>query len=262
MSEVERSRNRREVSSCEGPYSTAPALESSVPPPRAPRDTNLDVSGDAGVAAAGMAATAPSQMSPPLGPAECRQLPVGVLEHQARALRSRLERPLDYPGRARDNTELKNVEAELSRRFSSEAASSGVDQGVKICKRTADLPGNSIIGAEHWWLKTPTKEVGMGQADGRVPGHGESGPPDLETRMVDHSKEPKTNCVRVDQPVDVDCVNRELEVGRDTGRWVPGLNDCHTVVEHVVDKCAKEEAARAEEQATRRRLEEADGGVP
>ena len=198
-----------------------------------------------------------------MSPEACKDLPTAVLDHQANALRNRLGRRVDYGERGRDLLELKNVEGELTRRLAAERSANGPKQAdVKICKRVADLPGNSVVGAQHWWLKTPTKEMGMGEADGRVPGHGESGPSKLGTRMVDHSAEPKTNCQPVAKPVDADCVDRELELGRDTGPWIPGVNDCHTVVERIVDKCHQEDAARAEQEATQRRLTEADGGAP
>lgn len=34
------------------------------------------------------------------------------------------------------------------------------------------------------------------------------------------------------------CVNRELELGKDTGRWWP-WNQCHTVVDDILERCEK-----------------------
>lgn len=195
---------------------------------------------------------------PPLTREECARLPGDVLDHQARALRSRLGRQVDYPERARDTKELENVEGELAMREGARRAAAQAEHGgVKLCKRTADLPGNSIIGAQHWWLQTSSKSVGMGQADGQVPGHGESGPPNLATKFVDHSQEKATRCDPV--AVDEDCVDRELQVGADTGTWIPGINDCHTVVKDIVSKCNREAAEKAAEAEQWRR--EVDGGA-
>lgn len=39
--------------------------------------------------------------------------------------------------------------------------------------------------------------------------------------------------------VDEDCVNRELEIGKDTGRWVPPFNDCQTYAKEVLERCTQ-----------------------
>jgi hypothetical protein len=172
-------------------------------------------------------------------------MPEPWLDHQAAALRVRLASAKSYPDRARDSAELRTVEGELARRTAATRAE--VQQahgGVMLCKRTADLPVIGSLGLTHWWLETAHKSVGMGQADGTVPGHGEVGPSNRATRLVDHSSEPRTDCTGL-AGVDEDCVDRELQVGTDTGEWTPGFNDCHTVVTTVVDKCRGESIAKA-----------------
>jgi len=89
--------------------------------------------------------------------------------------------------------ELKNVESELhNREAAKEAAARETHGGVMLCKRVADLPGKDIHGAEHWWLQTTRRSVGMGPATGNVPGHGESMPESFDTKLVDHSKIPSS----------------------------------------------------------------------
>lgn len=207
-------------------------------------------------------AAASRSTAPPLSPAECKALPDLVLDHQASALCARLSRSASYAERGRDAAELANVESELQSREAARRASS--DQpaaGVKICKRTADLPGSSIHGAQHWWLKTTTKSVGMGPEDGTVPGHGESGPPNLRTKLIDHSQEPADNC-EVQGGVDEACVDRELEIGKNTGTWIPGINDCHTVVNGIIDKCQTNTLDKVLADDAARKMRGADAGAP
>lgn len=172
-------------------------------------------------------------------------MPEPWLDHQAAALRMRLASAKSYPDRARDSDELRNVEGELTRRAAAKRAEvQEAHGGVKLCKRVADLPVIGSLGLKHWWLETAHTSAGMGQADGTVPGHGEVGPPNRDTRLVDHSGEPKTDCTGL-PGVDEDCVDRELQIGADTGKWTPGINDCHTVVTIIVDKCRDEGIAKA-----------------
>jgi hypothetical protein len=226
-----------------------------------PKTPSADAPAHYGVGVAEEAAASRS-MAPPLSAAECKALPNAILDHQASALRTRLARTASYAERGRDAAELQNVESELQSREAARRAASQVPaEGVKICKRVADLPVVSQVGAQHWWIKTTSKEVGMGQADGKVPGHGESGPPGLRTSLVDHSKEPKHQC-EVQGGVDEACVDRELEVGKNTGTWIPGINDCHTVVNDILDKCRTDTPEKALQDDTARRLREADAGAP
>lgn len=108
---------------------------------------------------------------------------------------------------------------------------------VELCKRAADLPLIGQLGAKHHWLRTPNKEVGMGQTPGQIPGHGEAPPVGRATQWIDHSKEKDKECVVVPD-VDANCVERETELGKETGEWVPFLNDCHTKTQEVLDKCS------------------------
>ncbi len=199
-----------------------------------------------GADAAAQAATAAPSADPPLSPAACKLLPDAVLDHQASALRSRLGTPADYAERGRDAAELKNVEGEVqSRQVAKQEAAREAHGGVMLCKRVADLPGKDVHGAEHWWLQTARKSAGMGPATGNVPGHGESMPESFDTKFVDHSHEAATSCAPVKGGIDEDCVDRELSIDTPTGTWIPGLNDCHTVVKSVIDKCHDEAIEKA-----------------
>jgi hypothetical protein len=185
-----------------------------------------------------------------------------ALEHQVASLRARLGRSASHPERPRDARELEAVEGEIRKRAAArEAEARAAHGGVEICKRTADLPVAGALGLQHWWLKTTRKEAGMGQEDGTVPGHGESGPPNLRTRVVDHSQEPKTDCERV-PGVDEDCVDRELQIGTDAGDWIPPLNDCHTFVKRIVDKCTKEAQEAAVQREEAAKTSEGHDGAP
>lgn len=218
---------------------------STTAPPTLPESYGRESS-----ALAAQAAQSKPTPSPIVSPADCPKLPDSVLDHQAGALRLRLGRPVDYADRSRDAAELKNVESELqSREAVKQEAAQRAHGGVMICKRIADLPGKDVHGAEHWWLQTTRKSVGMGPTEGSLPGHGESLPKSWDTKFLDHSEEKPTSCTPVTKPVDEDCVDRELQVGAPTGKWIPVVNDCHTVVTRVVDKCHQELIDKALEAA-------------
>jgi hypothetical protein len=122
---------------------------------------------------------------------------------------------------------------------------------VFLCRRVANLPGNQIFGVEHWWIKTPGLEAGMGPAQGGVPGHGGSDSPYVtQTAITEHAGEGEkagSTCEWVGElnrfgahqwaKVDRDCVERELQIGRPTGRWTP-LNQCQSTIEEALDKCS------------------------
>jgi hypothetical protein len=189
-------------------------------------------------------------------------MPDALLDRQASALRARLSRGVSYAGQARDRQELKNVEAELQDRAAAKRAEADTPRGgVKICKRPADLPGNSVVGVQHWWLTTTKKAAGMGPADGRVPGHGGIDLPGAPTKIVDHSHEAKNDCEE-QMGVDEACVDRELQIGRDTGPWIPPFNDCHTVVKDILATCKESALNKFLEAESAEKRDQADAGAP
>lgn len=96
---------------------------------------------------------------------------------------------------------------------------------------------SGIFDLEHCWLKTDTKEAGMGPAqEGPLP----SWPFGIPTKINDHSKETSKNCSEISS-IDEDCVNQELEIGRSTGKWGP-RNNCNTFADNIIDMCRKRRA--------------------
>ncbi|PTL81500.1 hypothetical protein [Vitiosangium sp. GDMCC 1.1324] len=128
---------------------------------------------------------------------------------------------------------------EMLRARQKEQAAAALGRGVELCKRTADLPGARELGLKHHWLRTSTKEAGMGPADGGVPGNRMDSPYVTQTRVNDHSgqgQRPGSICERV-ADVDEACVNRELEMGKPLGAWTP-INQCQTFAAEVQERCS------------------------
>ena len=111
---------------------------------------------------------------------------------------------------------------------------------VELCKRTADLPGARELDVKHHWIRTASKEAGMGAKDGGVPGHHLDVPFVTKVTVNDHTGEgakPGASCETVPN-VDAACVDRELELGKDLGRWTP-TNQCQTFAAGVLAHCRK-----------------------
>jgi hypothetical protein len=107
-----------------------------------------------------------------------------------------------------------------------------------LCRRNAEIPGSSVLKVEHHWLRTSSREAGMGPASGAVPGEAGSDCPFTPTMVNDHTGRgamPGSICTplaNVSEP----CVNEALELGRETGRWTP-LNQCQSFVDAIVQQC-------------------------
>jgi len=91
-------------------------------------------------------------------------------------------------------------------------------------------------GNKHCWLKTSNKEAGMGAAntDNRSSNSGYS-----PTQIIDHTGESltrrKVKCYAV--PIcDADCVDKQLEIGKNTGKWTP-LNQCNSLITGILTHC-------------------------
>jgi hypothetical protein len=128
---------------------------------------------------------------------------------------------------------------EMLRDRQKEQAAVALGRGVELCKRIAELPGARQLGVEHHWLRTSTKEAGMGPADGGVPGNRVDLPYVTQTRVNDHTGQgnlPGSTCERV-ADVDEACVNRELELGKPLGAWTP-TNQCQTFAAGVLERCS------------------------
>ncbi|MEK6372270.1 MAG: RHS repeat-associated core domain-containing protein [Acidobacteriota bacterium] len=92
-----------------------------------------------------------------------------------------------------------------------------------------------ILGLRHCFLKTDTREGGMGPAgDGPLP----AWPFGVPTAVRDHrgqSQESGTTCTEI-RGVDEQCVNNALTGGCPTGPWATD-NNCNTFVDQVLWRC-------------------------
>lgn len=117
--------------------------------------------------------------------------------------------------------------------------------------------GVATAGGDHQWLKVGAREVGMGRDDGSVP-LDRPDHPGIPSRLVDHRGQaaaPGAGC-DVAKEVDPDCVDRALTLGQPTGRWWPGINDCHTVAEEILRSCERPR------EPTTREVQQAGAGRP
>jgi RHS repeat-associated protein len=122
-----------------------------------------------------------------------------------------------------------------------------IGRTVYLCHRPVHLVGfwsflNHAPFVYHYWLKTGSKEAGLGAVGEGIPG--QNAPPDspyfTQTEIVGHSgesKAPGASCS--EQPhEDEDCVNRELRIGKKEGRFVPGVNDCSALAQGILNDCS------------------------
>lgn len=113
---------------------------------------------------------------------------------------------------------------------------------------TGDYSWVNGVGITHQWIKTDTYEAGMGPTGGGVPGQDE--PPDapgVPVETVDHtgqSNQPGSYSIPLPYDVDEDCVNNMIKPGRDLGRFLPAINDCHTFVQQVLTHCRKHKSVK------------------
>lgn len=112
--------------------------------------------------------------------------------------------------------------------------------GLKVFRCCRDVQINPIIhflfkmlGFKHCWLKTNSKEVGMGPARERaLP----MSPIGTSTKLTDHSGQSLGADCKEIQCVDEGCVDKQLVIGKNTGRWYP-WNQCNSVVNGIISKC-------------------------
>lgn len=113
---------------------------------------------------------------------------------------------------------------------------------VELCQRPNEIEqyqGSPIVeDLPHFWLKTPEKEAGLGEADGTIPGQAMPDQLFPQTAILDHSEEPREGVRCSEVPlVDEGCVNEQLEIGKLQGTWFPILNDCMAFVNRVISTC-------------------------
>jgi len=116
---------------------------------------------------------------------------------------------------------------------------------VYVCSRPVDIDYIPTTASEnfmpwHEWIKTDSKEGGLG-GDCPVPGQQCSDVPYVtETRVTDHSGQSNSSnsvCMEAIE-VDEDCVNRLLTIGERRGRWTP-FNQCQSYVSEIITACRK-----------------------
>ncbi len=114
------------------------------------------------------------------------------------------------------------------------------DPIVMLCSQNADYPGigelAGLLGMKHQWLKTSSKEAGMGPTPGQ---DCDDCPYQTQTSITDQSgrsTEPGAECFVVSS-ADEACVDRALDIGRDLGTWTVS-NQCNAFVARVLESCS------------------------
>ena len=102
---------------------------------------------------------------------------------------------------------------------------------VKICCRPADILGGVV---DHCWVTTDTKSGGMGTGPQSRPGQ-EYDYVGTKVEITDHSNDTPTYCLP-QRNVSEQCVNKELEIGKPLGRFLP-FNQCQSFAYGAVNKC-------------------------
>jgi RHS repeat-associated protein len=102
---------------------------------------------------------------------------------------------------------------------------------VEVCSQ----PAFGSMPVDHQWLKTDTREAGMGGTRGNVPGNQSGDRPGDRVQVTDHSgrsTQAGASCRKVDG-VDENKINALLEIGRPLGRWGP-TNQCQSFVRQTL----------------------------
>ena len=122
--------------------------------------------------------------------------------------------------------------------------------GLKVFKCCRDTQINKAIdntlhlfGLKHCFLKTDSKEAGMGPLGaGPLP----SFPILTPTEITNHTGQSLiSNCKKM-KCVDETCVNQELQIGKHIGEWSP-WNNCNTFVDEILEKCHQDHATCCDE---------------
>jgi hypothetical protein len=110
---------------------------------------------------------------------------------------------------------------------------------VQFCCRKAEIIGGFV---SHCWIRTSQKNAGMASNPKCRANVGDNyeAPFITEVYISDHSCETPDKCTDVPAHWNVDetCVNRELQIGKEIGRFSP-WNNCQTFATHLVFSCAR-----------------------
>lgn len=116
------------------------------------------------------------------------------------------------------------------------ALSTNAYSSVELCHRKAEIARGLV---DHYWLKTDTKEAGMGSEvlnEGGQIGDQFEAPYSTKVYIVDHSGQTPLSC-KVLTEVDEDCVNEKLDIGKYLGRFTL-INNCQTFTRRIIEKCS------------------------
>ena len=114
---------------------------------------------------------------------------------------------------------------------------------VTLSFRKANLPtgatANRVLGKRHVSVRTSYGETGQGKIGAGVPGQGAEGYAyTLNTEMIDHSGESrKPDVINIKVTVKKCCFFERVGKGTATGAWIPGVNDCNTIMKGAVKGC-------------------------
>ena len=104
--------------------------------------------------------------------------------------------------------------------------------GVYLCSRPAQVASGLV---DHYWIKTEDMSAGMGANPNVLPGQEYEGY-GMNVQVIDHSKDQPTQCTKMNN-VDEQCVNKELQLGKPIGRFLPPVNQCQSFAYSTINKC-------------------------
>ncbi|MEM7465220.1 MAG: DUF4157 domain-containing protein [Pseudomonadota bacterium] len=116
--------------------------------------------------------------------------------------------------------------------------SSYLQRSVRKCCRGIQTENSGtnaladLFGLQHCWIKTDSREAGMGAAiNGLLPDN----PIVRETEITDHTGD--QGFCNVVPNIDESCVDQALKIGRPLGIWGP-VNNCNTFVDQTLASCS------------------------
>ncbi|ODB97384.1 hypothetical protein [Candidatus Thiodiazotropha endoloripes] len=105
---------------------------------------------------------------------------------------------------------------------------------VQICYRPAQIAMGLV---EHCWVRTDTRDVGLGGNPDALPGEVYESPYATETYVIDHSQDMPEYCMAMNN-VDESCVNGILDNELNQSQGGFGLhNNCQSYAYSVVNRC-------------------------
>ena len=141
---------------------------------------------------------------------------------------------------------------------------------VTLNGRTANVTGGSlmhVMGADHVWITTSDgKSVGMGTAKGGggIPDKNGGSSPDKPgdpTQLVDEHGDAPT-WTRTFTNVNRAAMDSYLTPGKQTGAWIPSVNDCNTWADNAIGQSTPHDVYNMHtEQWTHNAVVYADGSV-